>query len=152
MSRHIQIRKLARARSLIATLGVAFIGAALVATPAQADGPGAGTPWVVSVGDSYISGEAGRWVGSSNSNSAAADALGGHGHDGQHPSSEDGAHAHPVHEPHESPPVVTIPLIALAIPSIAAGWVIGWVLYGGYFGSAIVVAPGHASGPEPKLR
>ena len=58
-------------------MGLAIVGAALVGTPAQADGPGAGTPWVVSVGDSYISGEAGRWAGSSNSNSTAADALGG---------------------------------------------------------------------------
>ena len=48
-----------------------------VASPAQADGPGAGAPWVVSVGDSYISGEAGRWAGSSNSSAASADALGG---------------------------------------------------------------------------
>jgi hypothetical protein len=35
-------------------------GLGLVATPAQADGPGSGTPYVVTVGDSYISGEAGR--------------------------------------------------------------------------------------------
>ena len=77
MSPQNQARKLVRARSLIAVLGLAFIGATFVATPAQADGPGAGTPWVVSVGDSYISGEAGRWAGSSNSNSASADALGG---------------------------------------------------------------------------
>src|SRR5918992_5066629 len=46
-------------------------------------------------------------------------------------------------EPRESPAVVTLPLIALAIPSIAAGWVIGPVLFGGYFGNAIVVAPEH---------
>lgn len=65
-------------RSLTAVLAVA--GAALVApltaSPAHADGPGVGTPTVVSVGDSYISGEAGRWAGSSNSSSARADALG----------------------------------------------------------------------------
>jgi NADH-quinone oxidoreductase subunit L len=47
------------------------------------------------------------------------------------------------HAPHESPAVVTVPLILLAIPSICAGWVIGPVLFGGYFGSAIVVAPAH---------
>ena len=56
-------------------------------------------------------------------------------------------HFHGDHErgspPHESPAVVTLPLIALAIPSICAGWVIGPVLFGGYFGSAIAVAPGH---------
>src|SRR5204863_8147122 len=39
------------------------------------------------------------------------------------------AHGHP---PHESPAVVTVPLVLLAIPSICAGWVIGSVLYGGY--------------------
>ncbi len=65
-------------RALAATL--AAVGATLVApltaSPAHADGPGVGTPWVVSVGDSYISGEAGRWAGSSNSSSARADALG----------------------------------------------------------------------------
>ncbi len=57
-------------------LGLLCSGLAVVASPAQVDGPGSGTPWVVSVGDSYISGEAGRWAGSSNSSSAAADALG----------------------------------------------------------------------------
>jgi NADH-quinone oxidoreductase subunit L len=45
------------------------------------------------------------------------------------------------HPPHESPAVVTVPLVLLAIPSICAGWVIGPVLFGDFFGSAIVVAP-----------
>lgn len=53
-------------------------GLALVASPAHADGPGSGTPYVVTVGDSYISGEAGRWAGSSNDSEAPADALGAH--------------------------------------------------------------------------
>jgi len=44
---------------------------------------------------------------------------------------------------HETPWVVTLPLILLAIPSIAAGWTIGTVLYGGYFGSAIYISPAH---------
>jgi NADH-quinone oxidoreductase subunit L len=53
-------------------------------------------------------------------------------------------HTHDEHgAPHESPAVVTVPLIALAIPSICVGWVIGPVLFGGYFGSAIAVAPEH---------
>ena len=39
----------------------------------------------------------------------------------------------PGHPPHESPPVVTAPLVLLAIPSVAAGWVIGPVLFGDYF-------------------
>nr|WP_238358360.1 hypothetical protein [Kribbella sandramycini] len=55
-----------------------MIGLCLVATPARADGPGTGTPYVVTVGDSYISGEAGRWAGSSNNSEAPADALGAH--------------------------------------------------------------------------
>jgi hypothetical protein len=65
-----------------ATLAVLALVASLLtlglvtAPPARADGPGVGSPWVVSVGDSYISGEAGRWAGSSNASSARADALG----------------------------------------------------------------------------
>ena len=47
------------------------------------------------------------------------------------------------HAPHESPAVVTIPLILLAIPSVCAGWVIGTVLYGKYFGAAIYFSPLH---------
>ena len=46
------------------------------ATVATADGPGSGAAWVVSVGDSYISGEAGRWAGNSNASSSYSDALG----------------------------------------------------------------------------
>jgi len=53
-----------------------------------------------------------------------------HGHDD---------HGHAVHE---SPAVVTVPLILLAIPSVCAGWLIGPVLFGGYFGGSIAVAPG----------
>jgi NADH-quinone oxidoreductase subunit L len=45
--------------------------------------------------------------------------------------------------PKESPWVVTLPLIVLAVPTICAGWVIGPLLFGGYFGAAIVVAPEH---------
>ena len=40
-----------------------------LAAPAMADGPGVGTPSVVSVGDSAISGEAGRWAGNTNNSS-----------------------------------------------------------------------------------
>ncbi len=49
---------------------------AAAATPALADGPGAGTPTIVSLGDSYISGEAGRWAGNTNQSSSRTDALG----------------------------------------------------------------------------
>jgi len=62
--------------AILSTLALAFTGLALIAAPAQADGPGVGSPWVVTVGDSYISGEAGRWAGSSNSSTSYADALG----------------------------------------------------------------------------
>jgi NADH-quinone oxidoreductase subunit L len=44
---------------------------------------------------------------------------------------------------HETPKVVTVPLILLAIPSVIAGYVIGPVLFGGYFDGAIYVAPEH---------
>jgi NADH-quinone oxidoreductase subunit L len=49
----------------------------------------------------------------------------------------------PGHAPHESPAVVTGPLIVLAIPSVCAGWWIGSVLFGGYFGDAIAVSEPH---------
>jgi NADH-quinone oxidoreductase subunit L len=44
---------------------------------------------------------------------------------------------------HESPWVVTLPLVLLAIPSVAAGWLIGPVLFGEYFGEAIQILPEH---------
>ncbi len=69
-------------RTVLAAIGaltsalLSAAGLTLTAAPAQADGPGSGSPWVVTVGDSYISGEAGRWAGSSNASSSYADALG----------------------------------------------------------------------------
>lgn len=68
--------KVLKTRSLMGAAALVLAALPFAATPAQADGPGAGAPWVVSVGDSYISGEAGRWAGSSNTSSAASDALG----------------------------------------------------------------------------
>jgi NADH-quinone oxidoreductase subunit L len=56
-----------------------------------------------------------------------------HGHD------DHGHHA----LPHESPAVVTWPLILLAIPSICVGWVIGEFVYGSYFGKAIYMSEAH---------
>ena len=45
---------------------------------------------------------------------------------------------------HETPWVVTVPLIALAIPSvIIGGFTIGPMLFGEYFGSAVYVAEAH---------
>ena len=52
--------------------------------------------------------------------------------------------AHTREHLHESPWVVTVPLVLLAIPSVAIGWLtIGPVLFRGYFGGAIVVRPEH---------
>jgi NADH-quinone oxidoreductase subunit L len=49
---------------------------------------------------------------------------------------------HAAVEPHESPWVVTLPLIALAIPSLLVGYfTVGPVLFGGYFGHSIFVLP-----------
>jgi NADH-quinone oxidoreductase subunit L len=42
-----------------------------------------------------------------------------------------------AHPPHESPAVVTGPLVLLAIPSVAAGWVVGPVLFGDYFAGVL---------------
>jgi hypothetical protein len=47
-----------------------------LAAPAAADGPGVGPPAVVTLGDSAISGEAGRWAGNTNGDPARTDALG----------------------------------------------------------------------------
>jgi NADH-quinone oxidoreductase subunit L len=45
---------------------------------------------------------------------------------------------------HETPAVVTVPLMALAIPSVVVGWMlVDWVLSGRLFGDAIFVLPGH---------
>ena len=45
---------------------------------------------------------------------------------------------------HETPPVVTVPLILLAIPAAIIGWyTVGPVLFGDYFGDAIFVSESH---------
>ncbi|HYL03126.1 MAG TPA: NADH-quinone oxidoreductase subunit L [Steroidobacteraceae bacterium] len=65
----------------------------------------------------------------------AADAEAPDGHAAGH---ADG-HAAP---PHESPAVVTVPLIALAIPSLVIGaFTARAVLFGGYYGKSILVLP-----------
>jgi hypothetical protein len=66
-------RKLALGAMLLASLGTTL---AVGTVPAHADGPGSGAPWIVSVGDSAISGEAGRWAGNTNNSSDNVDALG----------------------------------------------------------------------------
>jgi NADH-quinone oxidoreductase subunit L len=47
------------------------------------------------------------------------------------------------HLPHESPLVVTVPLVLLAIPSVVSGWLIGDIVFGGYFGSSIMISEAH---------
>lgn len=61
-----------------------------------------------------------------------------HGHD-------DHAHHGPL-EPHESPWVVTLPLILLAIPSVIIGYIaIEPMLFGGYFDGVITINPKHGA-------
>jgi len=62
-----------------------------------------------------------------------------HGHDAHH---DDHGH-HGAAEPHETPKVVTVPLILLSIPAVAAGWLIGTILYGKWFGDSIVIGEAH---------
>jgi hypothetical protein len=62
--------------SLLATTALALGGLAVGVSPAHADGPGVGAPYIVSVGDSYISGEAGRWAGNTNTGEPYHDAGG----------------------------------------------------------------------------
>jgi hypothetical protein len=65
-------------RLAVVAFVVGLAGATLTvgAGQAVADGPGVGSPWIVSVGDSAISGEAGRWAGNTNQSSSKVDALG----------------------------------------------------------------------------
>lgn len=51
---------------------------------------------------------------------------------------------HTRHHLHESPLVITVPLVLLAIPSVLAGFMfIRPLLFGGFFGHSIVVLPQH---------
>lgn len=78
------------------------------------------------------------------------DTSGGHG-DAAH--AGHAAHDHDAHAddhghhggvPHESPWVVTLPLVLLAIPSVVAGaWLCDALLFGGYFKDTIVVLSHH---------
>src|SRR5438552_2379415 len=69
-----------------------------------------------------------------------------HGHDtSSSAGAEPDAHPEQCGPPKESPWVVTVPLILLAIPSIYTGWVyIQPMLFGDYYGSSIVVLERHA--------
>ncbi|OIO81328.1 MAG: NADH-quinone oxidoreductase subunit L [Gallionellaceae bacterium CG1_02_56_997] len=53
----------------------------------------------------------------------------------------------PGHKPHETPWVVWLPLVLLAIPSAVIGYiVVEPMLYGNYFKDAIFISPEHAEG------
>ena len=63
-----------------------------------------------------------------------------HGHGTAHGDDHHGHHG----KPHESPLVVTLPLVLLAIPSLFIGWLtVSDVVFGDYFGTAISVLPAH---------
>jgi NADH-quinone oxidoreductase subunit L len=77
----------------------------------------------------------------------AVQAVAGHANPAEeptHPILLDSAHEEHAHggDPHESPAVVWVPLVALAIPSVVIGvWTVGSVLYGSFFGHSIFVLP-----------
>jgi NADH-quinone oxidoreductase subunit L len=67
----------------------------------------------------------------------------GHAHGNEPDPHHDEHHGHGG-KPHETPWVVTGPLLALALPSVAIGYMtIEPMLYGGFFGNAIYVADHH---------
>lgn len=73
-----------------------------------------------------------------------------HGHDA-HAHKDD--HGHDDHHhggtPHESPWVVTLPLVLLAIPSVIAGaWFVEPLLFGNFFQGIITVLPSHPAMAE----
>jgi NADH-quinone oxidoreductase subunit L len=81
------------------------------------------------------------------------DTSGGHGDAAHAGHAGHAAHGHDAHAddhghhggiPHESPWVVTLPLVLLAIPSVVAGaWLCDALLFGGYFKDTIVVLAQH---------
>ncbi|MFL6676065.1 MAG: NADH-quinone oxidoreductase subunit L, partial [Massilia sp.] len=77
-----------------------------------------------------------------------------HGHDSDaHNEEEEDAHGHhglaPGHKPHESPWVVTLPLVLLAIPSVIIGYLtIEPMLHGSFFKDVIFVGENHKAMEE----
>jgi NADH-quinone oxidoreductase subunit L len=74
-----------------------------------------------------------------------------HGEERRHLQPPD-AHAHDDHghghdaKPHESPWVVTLPLVALAVPSVVIGWIaLEPMVLGRFFDGAIFVDPAHGA-------
>ena len=77
----------------------------------------------------------------------------GHAHHGDDHAAAHDTHSHDDHHhggtPHESPWVVTLPLVLLAIPSIVIGaWVIDPLLFGDFFKGVIAVSDAHPAMQE----
>ncbi|HTU66811.1 MAG TPA: NADH-quinone oxidoreductase subunit L [Steroidobacteraceae bacterium] len=71
------------------------------------------------------------------------------GHDEKHESHAEPDHGHHGGTPHESPWVVTVPLVLLAIPSIFIGLLtVEPLIFGTAFGDAIHISEAHAVLPE----
>ena len=81
-----------------------------------------------------------------------ADPHAKHDSDAHHEEEHDDHHHHglaPGQKPHESPWVVTLPLILLAIPSVIVGYLaIGPMLHGNFFEGVITVNPAHPAMAE----
>jgi NADH-quinone oxidoreductase subunit L len=93
----------------------------------------------------HAGGHAGHAHEAHETHSAEAQA---HAHDSHAPAAHGHADGH-AHEPHESPAVVTIPLIFLAVPSVLVGLVTaGPMLFGDFFEGAIFVDPKHPAMAE----
>jgi hypothetical protein len=69
-----RVRRLGSRVATAAVIAAAVAGAA--PGGAAADAPGDGAPWIAALGDSAISGEAGRWAGNTNDSPVRVDALG----------------------------------------------------------------------------
>ncbi len=79
-----------------------------------------------------------RWAAGEGEHASHDHAHDEHGHD-DHGHDD---HGHHGGTPHESPWVVTLPLVLLAIPSLAIGYLtVQPILFGGFFGEAIQVLP-----------
>jgi hypothetical protein len=68
--------RLRRSFCVLLTLAAGAVSTGALAASANAAGRGVGTPPVATRGESYISGEAGRWAGNSNNGEVYTDALG----------------------------------------------------------------------------
>ncbi len=93
----------------------------------------------VAVGDAHGTPAAALAAAHGHDTHAAAHGHATHGDAGAHGAAHGHDDAHHA-EPRESPPVVTVPLVLLAIPSVVIGFLtIGPILFGGFFGDAIQV-------------